>query len=606
MKKMIRLLSVLLLSALFLPAVLVGCGEKEEVPSGDGTMTRTEGFYEKRDAVDYSKKITGTAYYVSSSTGDDANDGLTENTAFKTLARASEVVLEAGDGILLKCGDVWTGETFMPQGSGTFEEPVVIYSYGTGNRPVIKNAGMDKSCVVLEGNQGIIVAGLELAESYGGLLIQYQGENSLGNDYLHLENLYVRDMIDAFNSDPYEYNHTSFGIALRGNVDWNADTRLMLTNFVMRDIEFYNCEVGFWGSGKIGFKFVDNFDYGIVDGFLIENIRAKLCGKWAYSFHFMENGVMKNVDSYYSGQNANNFGSCSYLIIAMKNVLVKNIFIDGHYRNAAQNYDGAGFDFEGLCENVTLCDSYIKNIDGPGIMIFNNGGGRDNMDILIDNVTIENYGLNDGVRASAEGAGIQFIGNSNGKISNCKLINVRSQEKTPAYREVNGTKERFVFENNEIITNDLAWSYDFEGGLGHTMGFAGVDFTYDGVTKHVGSTLDRVSARDGYLIAEFGNAEQYLMSPDNIRCELNAVSTLELKLKNNTSATKLRFEYTYEANPRDMSFEIDITPNDTEFKTYTIDLKQAMGANKRGDMKWFKIYLVDGTGEVLFDSFKIF
>lgn len=194
MKKMIRLLSVLLLSALFLPAVLVGCGEKEEVPSGDGTMTRTEGFYEKRDAVDYSKKITGTAYYVSSSTGDDANDGLTENTAFKTLARASEVVLEAGDGILLKCGDVWTGETFMPQGSGTFEEPVVIYSYGTGNRPVIKNAGMDKSCVVLEGNQGIIVAGLELAESYGGLLIQYQGENSLGNDYLHLENLYVRDM----------------------------------------------------------------------------------------------------------------------------------------------------------------------------------------------------------------------------------------------------------------------------------------------------------------------------------------------------------------------------------------------------------------------------
>ena len=79
-----------------------------------------------------------------------------------------------------------------------------------------------------------------------------------------------------------------------------------------------------------------------------------------------------------------------------------------------------------------------------------------------------------------------------------------------------------------------------------------------------------------------------------------------MKLKNNTSATKLRFEYTYEANPRDMSFEIDITPNDTEFKTYTIDLKQAMGANKRGDMKWFKIYLVDGTGEVLFDSFKIF
>ncbi len=606
MKKIFRLLSVLLLSVLFVPAVLAGCAPAEEQKEEGGLSVQVNGFYEKREAVDYSKKITGKTYYVSSGTGDDANDGLSEDAAFKTLTRASQVVLEAGDGILLKCGDVWTGETFMPQGSGTFESPVVIYSYGDGDRPLIKNAGVDQSCVVLDGNQGIIVAGLELAESYGGLLVRYQGEHSLGNDYLHLENLYVRDMIDAFNSDPYEYNHTSFGIALRGNVDWNASSRLMLTNFVMRDIEFYNCEVGFWGSGKIGYKFVDDFDYGTVDGFLIENLRAKLCGKWAYSFHFMENGVMKNVDSYYSGQNANNFGSCSYLIIAMKNVLVKNIYIDGHYRSAAQNYDGAGFDFEGLCENVTLCDSYIKNIDGPGIMIFNNGGGRDNMDILIDNVTIENYGLNDGVRASAEGAGIQFMGSSNGKISNCTLINVRSQEKTPAYREVNGTMQRFVFENNQIITNDLMWSYDFEGGLGHTMGFGGVDFTYEGSTKHVGSTLDRVSAKDGYLIADFGNAEQYLMSPDNIRCELKAVSTLEMRLKNNTSATKLRFEYTYEASPRLQSFEVAITPNDTDFKTYTVDLEEVMGENKRGDMKWFKIYLVDGTGEVLFDSFKIF
>ena len=96
------------------------------------------------------------------------------------------------------------------------------------------------------------------------------------------------------------------------------------------------------------------------------------------------------------------------------------------------------------------------------------------------------------------------------------------------------------------------------------------------------------------------------MSPDNIRCELKAVSTLEMRLKNNTSATKLRFEYTYEASPRLQSFEVAITPNDTDFKTYTVDLEEVMGENKRGDMKWFKIYLIDGTGEVLFDSFKIF
>ena len=171
MKKIFRLLSMLLLSVLLVPAVFVGCDTLDENDEGE-QPPQVNGFYEKREAVDYSKKITGKTYYVSFSEGDDAGDGLSEETAFKTLTRASEVVLEAGDGILLKCGDVWTGETFRPQGSGTFDSPVVIYSYGEGDRPLIKNAGTDQSCMVLEGNQGIIVAGLELAESYGGLLIQ--------------------------------------------------------------------------------------------------------------------------------------------------------------------------------------------------------------------------------------------------------------------------------------------------------------------------------------------------------------------------------------------------------------------------------------------------
>ena len=41
-------------------------------------------------------------YYVSSSSGNDTNDGLTPERAFKTLKRVSEEKLSPGDSLLLK------------------------------------------------------------------------------------------------------------------------------------------------------------------------------------------------------------------------------------------------------------------------------------------------------------------------------------------------------------------------------------------------------------------------------------------------------------------------------------------------------------------------
>ena len=41
----------------------------------------------------------GTTYYVSSENGDDANDGLTESTAVRTLEKANELANAKGQGI---------------------------------------------------------------------------------------------------------------------------------------------------------------------------------------------------------------------------------------------------------------------------------------------------------------------------------------------------------------------------------------------------------------------------------------------------------------------------------------------------------------------------
>lgn len=83
--------------------------------------------------------------YVSSSTGDDNNDGLSEGTPVKTLAKAASLMRnEYPDHMLLKCGDVWDGADarlgpFYRFFNGRNEaEPAVLSYYGTGPRPVIR------------------------------------------------------------------------------------------------------------------------------------------------------------------------------------------------------------------------------------------------------------------------------------------------------------------------------------------------------------------------------------------------------------------------------------------------------------------------------------
>ena len=77
----------------------------------------------------------GTTYYISFSSGNDNNNG-TRSAPLKTLTKASTIIFQPGDQILLKSGDTWTNETFYPHGNGNATNPILISSYDQGNRPV--------------------------------------------------------------------------------------------------------------------------------------------------------------------------------------------------------------------------------------------------------------------------------------------------------------------------------------------------------------------------------------------------------------------------------------------------------------------------------------
>jgi hypothetical protein len=74
-----------------------------------------------------------TTYYVSSSTGNDNNDGLTPQTAWATLQKVNTAGIKDGDTVLFKCGDTFYGSIQL----SNFTSPVTLSSYGVGDKPKI-------------------------------------------------------------------------------------------------------------------------------------------------------------------------------------------------------------------------------------------------------------------------------------------------------------------------------------------------------------------------------------------------------------------------------------------------------------------------------------
>ncbi len=83
-----------------------------------------------------------TTYYVSSSQGNDSNNGLSENYPFATIARANALSLLPGDRVLLRCGDTWRAEQLILSESGTETAPIVFGSYpeGCADKPVLSGS----------------------------------------------------------------------------------------------------------------------------------------------------------------------------------------------------------------------------------------------------------------------------------------------------------------------------------------------------------------------------------------------------------------------------------------------------------------------------------
>ncbi len=157
--------------------------------------------------IDEAGEYLPQKYYVSDSDGDDANIGTSPESAWKSLARASEQLLNPGDSVLFKCGDTFIGQLNIIR-SGTKEKPLYFGKYGDGDLPILDGAkaedGAHLTTIAISNHDNIELAYLEITNerltsrsgvsdnlAYG-IDVQNTGPDTLRNYHFH--DLTVRDI----------------------------------------------------------------------------------------------------------------------------------------------------------------------------------------------------------------------------------------------------------------------------------------------------------------------------------------------------------------------------------------------------------------------------
>lgn len=227
-------------------------------------------------------------YFVSSINGNDANDGLSESTAFKSLLKINELEINAGDEILLQKGSVFENEFLHLKNCGNINgEKIVISSFGDGEKlPHIKTNG-----------NGVWYQDYGVELDYSGH--RYKGDVSSSILLYDVENIIIKD-IEISNKEEYtdaeaysapnKMDRTGVAAVAQNRGTLHSIT---LDNLFIHDVNgnVYNKHMNNGGIYITAFKPENEEKTGIAryDGVTVENCYVKNVSRWGIAVGYVYN-----------------------------------------------------------------------------------------------------------------------------------------------------------------------------------------------------------------------------------------------------------------------------------------------------------------------------
>ncbi len=199
-----------------------------------------------------------TTYYISSSTGNNANNGTSPGTAWQTidrvLFRSVTQAFQPGDSILLKRGDTFEGQ-FRANFSGTPALPIVIGAYGSGAKPIIRGDLYNRTWTAVPGRLGYyqtyVGYGTIMAyvhQYYSGSWYTMEGKgNTTGTRTVWLDTLGAGQWGPLGNTDTLWLHTYDGGPMIPDNMRFNRGGNYILEyshDAIIRDLDLRNINSG--------------------------------------------------------------------------------------------------------------------------------------------------------------------------------------------------------------------------------------------------------------------------------------------------------------------------------------------------------------------------
>ncbi len=374
--------------------------------------------YPEVDMSDY------TTYYFDAVSGDDSNDGKSEQTPKKTLAAAEEIASTAtGENpiqILLKKGVTFEGNWHLQGYESTAEKPLIIDAYGADSgHPVINGHGSDvytddDCATILVRDDNIRIFNLEITgkTAYQGIYVFPKKTGAFKN--LVIENCYVHDInfnwtYDTLPRDtsPDDIDVESVCPKVRqpqgdnfGRYVYRRYSAICLYPDTMTAPSWFE-NAWILGNtvrnvGKIGINVYSMWDnqpgygygYNKYLGEDVENIPGTKLGRFpnkyiVCNYNYIEcpgadgivlnseNSVLDGNSCYY----ANYLGRAGYWnagiwVFGSRKILFQNNEAAYTYmRNGGQ--DAQGFDIDNACSEIYFRNNYAHHNEGGGLLLCN-------------------------------------------------------------------------------------------------------------------------------------------------------------------------------------------------------------------------------------------
>ena len=196
----------------------------------------------------------GRVFYLDNQLGNDTNDGLVPERAWKTLLKAS-TSYTPGDWILLRAGQTFLGQLSLSNVEGQVDNPIKIGVFDSSDSEELAriNCSGQTSGIELSYCSHIEVDNIEIFGDGGGTSPDRRGVhcarwgNSGPSEHLHFKNLYIHDLFAPTPSDSDGKKETLYqGTAFQFS---SPNTE----NAHYRDIRIENCRVENIGTHAIVF-----------------------------------------------------------------------------------------------------------------------------------------------------------------------------------------------------------------------------------------------------------------------------------------------------------------------------------------------------------------